>query len=223
MGVHLPLVAWDDRTFSLDRLIGVAQAAESLGLDTISANDHLVYARPWLDALTALAAIIAAAPTVDLMTSIALPVVRGPVPLARTMAAIDLLSGGRLIAGLGAGAAVRDFETAGVPFHERWARFDEAVPAMRALWTWPSEPFVGRYYDTTGVRLQPRPTSDAGPPIWIGSWGTEAGLRRVATLGDGWMRRRSTRHLSGSLPTVGSSSSPSNRPGGSLLVFRMPW
>ncbi len=186
-GVHLPLLDWDGAPFSLDRLTAVARAAEEHGLDTISANDHFVYRRPWLDGPTALAAVMSSAPTVDLMTSVALPVVRSPVALAKSLAAIDLLSGGRLIAGLGPGSTARDYEVVGIPFKERWGRLDEAVQAMRAMWTESADPFVGRYYDTSGIVLEPRPMTQGGPPIWIGSWGSEAGLRRVARLADGWL------------------------------------
>jgi alkanesulfonate monooxygenase SsuD/methylene tetrahydromethanopterin reductase-like flavin-dependent oxidoreductase (luciferase family) len=74
-----------------------------------------------------------------------------------------------------------------VPFAERWGRFDEAVMAMRALWDPTAAPFVGRFYDTSGVVLEPGPARSGGPPIWIGSWGSETGLARVARLGDGWL------------------------------------
>ena len=186
-GVHLPQISWEDEPLSLDRLIGVATAAERLGFGTISANDHLVYGRPWLDGPLALAAVLAAAPAVRLMTSVALPVVRGPFALAKSLGAIDLLSGGRLDAGLGPGSSEADYALVGIPFAERWARFDEAVAAMRALWDGDVPPFVGRYYDTTGVTLSPPPVQPKGPPIWIGSWGSTAGLRRVARLADGWL------------------------------------
>ncbi len=75
----------------------------------------------------------------------------------------------------------------GIPFEERWARLDEAVATMRALWDVDASPFAGRYYDTTGVTLAPHPTQPKGPPIWIGSWGSTAGMRRVARLADGWL------------------------------------
>ena len=121
------------------------------------------------------------------MTSVALPVVRGPFALAKTLVAIDVLSEGRLDAGLGPGSSEADYALAGIPFTERWARFDESVAAMRALWDPDVPPFVGRYYDTTGVTLSPPPAQPKGPPIWIGSWGSTAGLRRVARLADGWL------------------------------------
>ena len=186
-GVHLPQIGWEDEPLTLDRLLAVAKAAEQLGFGTISANDHLVYGRPWLDGPTALAAVLVAAPTVRLMTSVALPVVRGPVALAKTLGAIDVLSDGRLDAGLGPGSSEADFALAGIPFTERWARFDESVAALRALWDPDVPPFVGRHYDTSGVTLSPPPAQPKGPPIWIGSWGSRAGLARVARLADGWL------------------------------------
>ena len=187
VGVHLPQISWEQDSLSLDRLIGVAAAAERLGFSTISANDHLVYGRPWLDGPLALAAVLAAAPRIRLMTSVALPVVRGPFALAKALGGIDLLSRGRLDAGLGPGSSQADYRLVGIPFAERWARFDEAIAAMRALWNGDGSPFVGRYYDTTDVTLSPSPAQPHGPPIWIGSWGSTAGLRRVARLADGWL------------------------------------
>ena len=186
-GVHLPQIGWEQEPISLDHLVAVAETAARLGFGTISANDHLVYGRPWLDGPSALAAVLAAVPTVRLMTSVALPVVRGPFALAKTLGAIDLLSGGRLDAGLGPGSSQADYAVAGIPFAERWARFDEAIAVIRALWDGDLPPFVGRYYDTTGVTLTPPPAQPKGPPIWIGSWGSTAGLRRVARLADGWL------------------------------------
>jgi alkanesulfonate monooxygenase SsuD/methylene tetrahydromethanopterin reductase-like flavin-dependent oxidoreductase (luciferase family) len=186
-GVHLPQIGWEKEPLSLERVLAVAMAAERLGFGTISANDHLVYGRPWLDGPTALAAVLGTAPRARLMTSVALPVVRGPFALAKALSAIDVLSGGRVEAGLGPGSSASDYALVGIPFEERWQRFDEAVGVMRTLWDGAAEPFVGRYYDTTGITLSPAPVCPKGPPIWIGSWGSTAGLRRVARLADGWL------------------------------------
>jgi alkanesulfonate monooxygenase SsuD/methylene tetrahydromethanopterin reductase-like flavin-dependent oxidoreductase (luciferase family) len=150
-GAHLPQIGWDDEPLTLDRILAVASAAERLGFGTITANDHLVYARPWLDGPSALAAVLTTAPTARLMTSVALPVVRGPFALAKTLGAIDLLSGGRVDAGLGPGSSEADYRLAGIPFGERWVRFDEAVAAIRALWTHDGQPFVGRFYRRAAV------------------------------------------------------------------------
>ncbi len=187
IGINLPVLAFDDAPLTLERMLAVARAADERGIDTLTTNDHLVYRVPWLDGLTALTVVLTAAPRATLMTSVALPVVRGPVALAKSLAAIDLLSGGRLVAGLGPGSAAADYDAVGLPFNERWSRFDESVRALRALWDARAEPFVGRFYDTRDVVVSPAPAQRGGPPIHIGSWGSTAGLRRVARLADGWI------------------------------------
>lgn len=186
-GAHLPLIDLDRQHWTLHRLLEYAQTAESIGFRALSANDHLVFGRPWLDGPTALAAVLGRTGRMALATTVALPVVRGPVALAKSLAAIDLLSGGRLVVGVGPGSSARDYAAVGIPFEERWKRLDEAVQALRALWLGEGTPFKGEFYSTEGVTLEPRPAQRSGPPIWIGSWGSEAGLRRVARLGDGWL------------------------------------
>jgi probable F420-dependent oxidoreductase len=186
-GVHLPLISLDGRPWSLRRLQEYAETAEELGFRALSANDHLLFPRPWLDGPTALAAVLASTQRMTLATSVALPVVRGPVALAKSLAAIDLLSEGRLVVGVGPGSSVRDYTVAGIPFEERWKRLDEAVHTLRALWRGEGPSFRGKFYSTEGITLEPRPAQRPGPPIWIGSWGSQAGLRRTARLGDGWM------------------------------------
>jgi probable F420-dependent oxidoreductase len=186
-GVHLPLVAFRGQAFSLSRLVDYAEAAEQLGFTTLCANDHLTFSRPWLDSLTALASILTRTRHMTLMTTVALPVVRGPVPLAKSLAALDVLSGGRLIAGVGPGSLPQDYALVGIAFEERWKRFDEAIQLLRRLLHRDAPPFRGQFYVGASTPLEPFPTREPGVPIWIGSWGSEAGLRRVARLGDGWL------------------------------------
>jgi probable F420-dependent oxidoreductase len=186
-GVHLPLIAFDGRPWSLRHLLEYAEEAETLGFQALSSNDHLLFPRPWLDGPTALAAVLAATKRMALATTVALPVVRGPIPLAKSLAAIDLLSGGRLVVGVGPGSSARDYTAVGIPFEERWKRLDESVQALRALWRGEGQSFKGKFYSTEGITLEPRPAQQLGPPIWVGSWGSEAGLRRAARLGDGWL------------------------------------
>jgi alkanesulfonate monooxygenase SsuD/methylene tetrahydromethanopterin reductase-like flavin-dependent oxidoreductase (luciferase family) len=186
-GAHLPLMDFGGNPFTLDHLVDYTVLANELGFTTLAANDHLVFASPWLDGPTALASVIGHAGSMSLATTVALPVVRGPVALAKALSALDRLSGGRLIAGLGPGSSPQDYAAVGVDFGERWARFDEAVMTLRTLWTGDEPPFVGRYYVTDGVVLEPPPAGRGGIPIWLASWGSEAGLRRVARLGDGWI------------------------------------
>jgi alkanesulfonate monooxygenase SsuD/methylene tetrahydromethanopterin reductase-like flavin-dependent oxidoreductase (luciferase family) len=122
-----------------------------------------------------------------LATTVSLPAIRGPVPLAKTLAAIDTLSEGRLVAAVGPGSSPMDYKAVGLDFSERWARLDESIQVLRALWRRDVETFVGRFYSTVGISLDPHPPREQGIPIWVGSWGSNAGLRRAARLGDGWL------------------------------------
>jgi alkanesulfonate monooxygenase SsuD/methylene tetrahydromethanopterin reductase-like flavin-dependent oxidoreductase (luciferase family) len=185
-GAHLPLIGLG-ASQSLPALKAYVRTAAALGFRYLCANDHLVYSRPWLDGPTALAALIDESDSMKLATTSSLPVVRGPVHLAKTLAAIDLLSGGRLIAGVGPGSSADDYAAAGLDFEQRWTRFDEAVRALRALLHGDPDDVEGSFYSTRGVVLEPRPVQQPAPPIWVASWGSAAGLRRVARHGDGWL------------------------------------
>ena len=186
-GAHLPLMDFGGNPYTLEHLCAYTDCAAQLGFTALAANDHMVFSVPWLDGPTALAAVVASSGTMALATTVALPVIRGPVPLAQSLAAIDRLSGGRLIAGVGPGSSQRDHEAVGLDFGERWRRFDETIHALRALWRHGAKPFTGRFYSTEGIDLRPRPAQPDGPPIWVGSWGSPAGLRRVARSADGWL------------------------------------
>jgi alkanesulfonate monooxygenase SsuD/methylene tetrahydromethanopterin reductase-like flavin-dependent oxidoreductase (luciferase family) len=174
-GAHLPLIDFG-AGWSLPALKSYARAAAEFGFTHLCANDHLVFARPWLDGPTALAAVLAESRDMVLATTVSLPVIRGPAQLAKTLGALDVLSGGRLVVGVGPGSSPRDYALAGVPFAERWRRFDEAVVTLRQL-----------LHGSPPDALEPRPLQPGGPPMWIGSWGSPAGLRRVASRGDGWL------------------------------------
>jgi alkanesulfonate monooxygenase SsuD/methylene tetrahydromethanopterin reductase-like flavin-dependent oxidoreductase (luciferase family) len=186
-GIHLPLLDFGNNPYTLDHLIDYVETGRQLGFRGIAANDHLVFSKPWLDGPTAIAAVLTHSGDMDLATTVSLPIVRGPVPLAKTLAAIDRLSSGRLIACVGPGSSARDYAVVGIPFEERWKRFDEAIQALRSLWNQESSVFRGSYYNTEGIKLEPFPFRKSGPPIWVGSWGSAAGLRRVARLADGWL------------------------------------
>jgi alkanesulfonate monooxygenase SsuD/methylene tetrahydromethanopterin reductase-like flavin-dependent oxidoreductase (luciferase family) len=186
-GAHLPVMDFGGNPYTFEHLATYTATAARLGFSTLSVNDHMVFSVPWLDGLAALAAMIDHSGDLTLATTVALPVVRGPVPLAKTLAAIDRLSDGRLVVAVGPGSSEQDYESVGIDFEERWARLDEAIPALRSLWCRDAPPFAGRFYATEGVRLEPFPWQREGPPIWVGSWGSDAGLRRAARLGDGWL------------------------------------
>jgi alkanesulfonate monooxygenase SsuD/methylene tetrahydromethanopterin reductase-like flavin-dependent oxidoreductase (luciferase family) len=188
LGVHLPLMRFGSEQFSLRRLTETVDAARECGFAAVAANDHLVFSTPWLDGPTALASIIERSGEMTLATTVSLAVLRGPVPLAKTLAALDILSEGRLIAAVGPGSSHRDYEAIGIPFDERWRRFDEVVPTLRALLNGGPGPTDARHYAVpSGLELAPAPRQQRGVPLWIGSWGSRMGIRRVARAADGWL------------------------------------
>jgi alkanesulfonate monooxygenase SsuD/methylene tetrahydromethanopterin reductase-like flavin-dependent oxidoreductase (luciferase family) len=173
LGAHLPLMEFGDEGQSLARITRTAEAAREFGFAAVSANDHFVFQTPWLDGPTALAAVVDRTGDMELATTVALVALRGPAALAKTLAGLDVLSGGRVVAGVGPGSSARDCELVGESHEERWGRFEEATIELRAL--------LGG--DST---LEPAPARAGGVPIWLASWGSPAGMRRVARLGDGW-------------------------------------
>jgi alkanesulfonate monooxygenase SsuD/methylene tetrahydromethanopterin reductase-like flavin-dependent oxidoreductase (luciferase family) len=187
LGAHLPLMEFAGEGLSRRRLADTVDAARECGFEAVSANDHFVFSTPWLDGPTALAAVVDRSGDMDLATTLSLAVLRGPVPLAKSLAALDVLSDGRLIAGLGPGSSQRDYEALGVPFDDRWKRFDESIVMLRALLRGEAQVDGGRYFAAPDTALSPPPRQAGGIPLWIGSWGSEAGLRRVARVGDGWL------------------------------------
>lgn len=184
LGVHLPVVDFGDGGMTGAGLRAYTAVARDAGFCAVSANDHLVWRRPWLDGPTALASVLGEAGTMTVATSIALPVVRHPVAVAKMLASLGALADGPVIAGLGPGSSAADYEAVGVPFGERWARFDEALPLIRAL-LHGAEPPAGGFYSAEGLRIEPLPTQQ--PEVWVGSWGSQARLRRMASVADGWM------------------------------------
>jgi alkanesulfonate monooxygenase SsuD/methylene tetrahydromethanopterin reductase-like flavin-dependent oxidoreductase (luciferase family) len=186
LGVHLPLMPFGEQPLSRRRIEATVDAARACGFAAVSANDHLVFQTPWLDGLAALASVTGRTREMDLATTVALPVLRGPVPLAKALAAIDVLSDGRLIAALAPGSSERDYRMLSIPFEERWARFDEALLVLRALLKREPMPETLRFYPVPpDVELAPAPRGEL--PLWVGSWGSRAGLARVARAGDGWL------------------------------------
>src|SRR2546430_10867847 len=186
-GVHLPLIDFGGEGFSHRRLAETVDAARECGFAAISANDHFLFPAPWLDGPTALAVVAERSGGMKLVTSLALATLRGPVPLAKMFAALDILSDGRVIAGIGPGSSEADYTAMGAPFGERWPRFDEAVRLLKGLLQPGASAAGGTYYSAPPTGLSPPPRQPGGVPLWIGSWGSAAGLRRVARLGDGWL------------------------------------
>lgn len=193
-GVHLPVMRFvEDEPISRKQIISFAQRAEELGYDSLSVNDHIVFRTGWLDAISSLSAIAATTSRIKIGTSVLNIVVRNPVICVKALSSIDILSSGRLFAGLGPGSSRGDYDACGIPFQDRWKRFSEALEVVNALWGEKSESesqsvdYEGSYYRLKGISIDPKPFQKPHPPIMIASWGSDQGLRRVAKYGDGWM------------------------------------
>lgn len=192
-GVHLPIIRFEGSpSHSREQILSFAETAEKLGYYSLSANDHVVFSTSWLDAVATLSAVAATTSKIKLGTSILNIVVRNPVVAAKTLSSIDILSCGRLFAGIGPGSSKKDYDVCGIPYEDKWKRFDEALQVLHSLWDFERGTsglanFSGIYYKMENVSMEPQPVQKPHPPILIGSWGSEAGLRRVAKYGDGWM------------------------------------
>lgn len=179
-------------THSREQILSFAERAERLEYDSLSVNDHVVFTTSWLDAVATLSAVAGTTSKIKLGTSILNIVIRNPIVSARTLSSIDIISSSRLFAGVGPGSSRKDYDVCGIPYEDRWKRFDEALQILRTLWNTESDiprlaNFDGVYYKMENVSMEPQPVQKPHPPILIGSWGSETGLKRVAKYGNGWM------------------------------------
>jgi len=160
---------------------------EALGFDSVWCGDHLSFHLPLYESLTLLAAYASITGRIKLGSAVYLLALRPPAVAAKVTATLDVLSGGRLIFGVGVGGEnPREFEVVGVPHHERGARVTEAIDVVRALWRDTPASFHGRFTRFDGVSIDPKPVQEPGPPIWIGGR-SDAALARAGRQGDGWV------------------------------------
>ncbi len=159
---------------------------ERSGIDSLWLSDRLSSPLPVLEPLTTLAAIAARTNRLKFGPSVLVLPFRTPVVVAKELATIDYLSGGRLLPAVGVGVELpREFEASGVLFKERGRRTDEAIEIIRRLWLEDEVTFQGEFYRLDRVSILPKPVQTP-PPIWIGGK-SEAALRRAGRLGDGWI------------------------------------
>ncbi len=170
-----------------ERQFAIAQRVDELGFDSLWTGDHISFHNPLYESLTLLAAYAGITKRVRLGTAVYLLALRHPTGVAKITSTLDVLSGGRLIFGVGVGGEnPKEFEACGVPYTERGARVTEGIEVIRTLWRDTPASFKGRFTQFESVSIDPKPVQQPGPPIWIGGR-SDAALLRAGRQGDGWM------------------------------------
>jgi probable F420-dependent oxidoreductase len=177
--------------------VRVARHAEAADFESVWTGEHVVLpdpaphgftmppTLPFLDTVVALTLITTHTSTIRLGSGIILLPLRNPVILAKELASLDVVSGGRLIAGFGAGYVRGEFAAAGVPMAGRGSRMEDHIRALRALWSMPKPEYQGQFVSFRGIDARPRPVQSPGPPIVVGGE-APAALRRAVLMADGW-------------------------------------
>ena len=191
---------------SPERLGIIARKGEELGFDALLSGDHILVPRnissvyPYteggefpgspsgesMEQITLLSYIAGQTSKIRLVTSVLIVPHRNPLIAAKSLATLDVLSGGRLVVGVGVGWMREEFEALGLPpFEERGAVTDEYIRAFKVLWTEDNPSFEGKYISFDDISFLPKPVQKPHPPIWVGGESRPA-LRRTAELANGW-------------------------------------
>ncbi len=175
----------------------LAALAEELGYDSLWTAEHIVLpdlpagetprpgTTPFLDSMAALGYLAAHTRTMQLATGVLLLPQHHPLLLAKQLASVDVLSGGRLIVGIGVGGVEQEARAMGAPMSERGSRADEYLRAMIAVWSMPHPSYSGRHISFEGINAYPRPVQQPYPAIVIGGR-AEGALRRTVRFAKGW-------------------------------------
>jgi probable F420-dependent oxidoreductase len=203
-----------------DAAARIGRAAEAAGFESLWVADHVVLPDPpvagrpmapdmqLLDPVVALTYLAAHTSRIRLGTGVIILPQRQALVLAKQLASLDVLSGGRLIFGLGVGWCEPEMRSVGAPFKQRGRVADDYLAAMRAVWTQPKPAYHGPYVSFEGVQAMPRPVQ-APIPIVVGG-GTAPAYRRAVTQGHGWygfgLDVETTRQRVGALRTAEKTS-----------------
>jgi probable F420-dependent oxidoreductase len=174
----------------------VAVAAEEAGFESVWTGEHVAMPlrdspvpappeTPFLDSIVALTRVAALTTRLRLGTGILVLPHHNPVLLAKALTSLDVVSGGRLIAGFAGGYVEAEFRALGIDFHRRGAITDDSLAAIRTLWTQAEPSHAGPFARFDGIRFEPKPAQRPCPPIVIGGQ-VPAALARAARVGDGW-------------------------------------
>lgn len=184
-------------------LLDLAVAVERAGLFGVSVVDHVVmgsrvdrypYGRfpggpeaPWLEPLTVLAGISGVTERIELATAVLVSPLRPAALLAKTAATLDVLSGGRVVLGVGTGWQEEEYRALGADWSRRHQLLDDQLAACHALWTGDPVTFDSETLSLEGIHCRPRPVRSGGVPFWLGGKLTERNLSRIVRWGSGWI------------------------------------
>lgn len=179
--------AWPFGERTAARFFDFVDRCEEWGVDSLWFSDRIIGPGGTLEPVVTMAALSGRKGMMKFGTNALIMSLRHPVLMAKELATLDFLSEGRLllVAGLG-GEAPLEYEALGTQKNQRARRTDEALEAMRLLWSQETATFHGRYYSFTDVAVTPKPVQQPGPPVWIGGR-SDAAMRRTGRLGDGWL------------------------------------
>jgi probable F420-dependent oxidoreductase len=175
----------------------VARAAEESGFDSLWGGEHLALPEPpaastpmparttFVDLCVTIAFAAAHTRRLRFGTGIMILPLRNPVVLAKQLASVDVITGGRFIFGVGISNIEDEYKAVGMPFDHRGKRAEKSILVMKALWSMERANFRGRFFSLGGVRAEPRPVQQPNPPIIFGGKSSYA-FARTARLGDGW-------------------------------------
>lgn len=232
LGLHLPT---QGAVATREALATFARAAEERDVPSLWVSDHVVFPRhatgqypggrfphapdtPYLEPVGALTAAAMVTTKARLGASVFILGHRHPVVMAKLLSTIDVLSGGRLIVGVGVGWWKEELEILGVPFERRGRHADETLRAMKALWTEPNPRFEGEFFRFRDLGFAPKPVQTPHPPIWVGG-SSPGAFRRVVTLGDGWHATSiAPADLAQALDALRAAADAARRPWHSLVL-----
>ncbi len=189
---------------NVDQIVGTAQLAESVGIESVWTFEHVIVPKdyaskypyndsgkmgaepetPFVDPLIALSAVATATKTIRLGTGVNIVAQANPLLMAKQVASLDFVSGGRFMLGAGIGWLKEEFRAMGTPFEKRGARFDDYIAGMRKIWSGDMVEHQSEFLDWTGFKSYPTPIQDPFPVIMGGNKGKI--FERTATLGNGW-------------------------------------
>jgi probable F420-dependent oxidoreductase len=201
----------DERDHDWNATLEMARAMDAVGVDRVAVSDHVVfgenleaYTNPalggtsggrqptgpdghWLEPLIFLTAVAATTTRIRLGTAVLLAALRRPVVLAKQLATIDALSGGRVDLGVGIGWQREEYEAAGLPFERRGRLLDHTLEVCQTLWTQQRAGYSSPELSFDGIHQMPKPLQPGGIPVWVSGTVNAAVARRLSRFGTRWI------------------------------------